>query len=75
MEHARITGLFDELEKIGGVTDYLIGKGVETTLKHPGMVYWRGKQMKEGANKHRQMMQAVKHGYPAGWVALGMRPR
>ena len=29
----------------------------------------------KGKERHEQMKDAIKHGYPAGWVSLGMRPR
>jgi hypothetical protein len=71
-------GLFSELEKIGGPLDALLTGGTavaSTAVKHPGMAYWRYKQQKKGLSKHEETMLALKHGYPAGWVGLGMRPR
>lgn len=73
-----ISGLFDELEKIGAVSD-LVARGAlkvtEQAVKHPGAVYWRHRQQKEGLSKHQQTLLALKYGYPAGWVSLGMKPR
>jgi len=76
-KEATLAGLFDELEKIGGSLDIaskaatgIIGKAVQ----HPGASYWRYKQQKKGLSKHEQTMLALKYGYPAGWVAMDMRP-
>ena len=72
-----LPGFFDELEKIGGVAD-LLGRGAATVagqaVKHPGAAYWRTRQQKKGLSKHQQMMLAIKHGYPAGWVSMDMKP-
>jgi hypothetical protein len=69
-----LESFFDEFEKIGGVAgalEKLIGK----TVEHPGMAARRLHQLEEGSSKHRETVNALKQGYPAGWVALGMRPR
>jgi len=76
-DHA-IHGLFNELEKIGGAVDLLLrgATGVAgQAVKHPGAAYWRTQQQKKGLSKHQQTMLALKHGYPAGWVGMNIRPR
>lgn len=65
------------LPKMGGVVD--LGAravtGVATqAARSPGMAFWRFQQQKKGLSKHKQTMLALKHGYPAGWVGLNMRP-
>lgn len=77
-----VFGLFDELEKIGGLLARgaagLLGRGTTgiaaKAVQHPGAAYWRFKQQSEGLSKHKQTMLALKHGYPAGWVSMNMRP-
>lgn len=75
---AMLSGFFDELEKIGAVSD-LVARGAlkvtEQAAKHPGAAYWRYRQQKKGLSKHQQTLLALKYGYPAGWVSLGMEPR
>lgn len=74
----RLSAFFDELEKLGAVSDLLARGAVrvgEQAVKHPGAAYWRTRQQKKGLSKHEQTMLALKHGYPAGWVSLGIRPR
>lgn len=79
MNDGTLFGFFNELEKIGGLGAEILGRAgtalAGTAAKNPGLAYWRYKQQKEGLTKHQQTMQALKAGYPAGWVALGMRPR
>lgn len=74
MKDAVFTGFFDELTKIGAVSDYLLGKAVGTSLRHPLLVRGRYRKTKDSVSKHKQMMHAVEHGSPAGWVSMGMRP-
>jgi len=65
-----VLGLFDELEKIGGLGTAIAAKAVQ----HPGAAYWRFHQQKKGLSKHKQTLLALKHGYPVGWVSMNMRP-
>lgn len=78
MQDATIAGFFSELEKLAGPVDLLL-RGATGTLgkavEHPGMAYWRYKQQKKGLSKHEQTMAALRHGYPAGWVSMGIRPK
>lgn len=69
-----LESFFDEFEKIadlGSLAATLVGQ----TIKHPGQALYRTKQLDEGIARHRAMTNALEQGYPAGWVALGMRPR
>lgn len=69
-----LDSFFDEMEKIAvlpSLTAALAGQAI----KYPGMVGWRLHQIDQGIARHRAMTNAVEQGYPAGWVALGMRPR
>ena len=79
MHEDTINALFDELEKIGGLPAEIIARGATAVgskaLQYPGATYWRFKRQSEGLSKHQQTMLALKHGYPAGWVSLNMRPR
>lgn len=79
MNDDTLQGFFNELEKIAGLTTELLARGAAgaagKAVQYPGAAYWRYKQQKEGLSKHQQTMLALKHGYPAGWVAMGMRPR
>lgn len=74
-----LESFFDELEKVGGAVDRavtgVLDKVIGKTVQHPSMAAWRLHQLEEGSSKHRETMNALKQGYPAGWVALGMRPR
>ena len=78
MNNATIFGLFSELEKLGGIPTELLLRGAtgvaSKAVQHPGAAYWRFKQQSEGLSKHKQTMLALKHGYPAGWVSMNMRP-
>lgn len=56
-------GFFDELEKIADVPRGLLA------------MYLGAGRVKKGVRRHEEMMRAIREGYPAGWVALGMRPR
>lgn len=69
-----LDSFFDEIEKIGdigSVMSAILGK----TIQHPGQAFYRVKQVDEGVGRHKAMVNALERGYPAGWVALGMRPR
>lgn len=68
-----LTSFFDEMEKIAilGAGAAILGKSIE----HPMGAYMGVRRIKKGREKHRETMRALKQGYPAGWVALGMRPR
>jgi hypothetical protein len=79
MSDDTLNGFFSELEKIGGLATELLVRGATgvagKAVQHPGAAYWRYRQQKEGLSKHKQTMLALKHGYPTGWVGMGMRPR
>ena len=63
MQDVTISAFFDELQKIAGLplaAAQLVG-GID--------------RMKKGTRKYRQVMHAIEEGYPASWVALGIRPR
>jgi hypothetical protein len=65
-----MVSFFEEMEKIA-----LVGPLIGQAVKYPGMVGWRLHQIEEGKGAHRRMMQNIERGVPAGWAALGMRPR
>jgi hypothetical protein len=75
---ARLHGLFDELEKIGySVGERLVASLMPTSLgraQRLAVVHGAGGRISKGKARHRQMMDAVEHNYPASWVPLGMRP-
>ncbi len=64
--------------KMGGIPMEILARGATgvatKAVQSPGMAYWRFKQQKKGLSKHKQTMLALKHGYPAGWVGMNMRP-
>lgn len=68
-----LVAFFDEMEKIAlvGAASALLAH----SIKHPTQAYMGVHRIREGKKKHEQTMEALKQGYPAGWVALGMRPR
>jgi len=78
MNSITVFGLFNELEKLGGIPTEILLRGAtgvaRTAVQHPTTAYWRFKQQSEGLSKHKQTMLALKHGYPAGWVSMNMRP-
>ena len=63
-----INGLFDELEKMGGI----VSKVLADAANHPVKYLGRAKTWDD--SKKNDFNDAIKRGYPAGWVALGMRP-
>ena len=60
-----LPGFMDELEKIAGIR---WDRGL--LAAHLGH-----EKVREGTRRHEEMMRAIKEGYPAGWVALGMKPK
>ena len=68
-----LESFFDEMEKIAllGAASAILAKSVE----HPMGAYMGVRRIKKGRKKHRETMEALRRGYPAGWVSLGMRPR
>lgn len=76
-----LTSFFDEMEKIA-VLGWIPGAGgrvsaavLAKSIEHPMGAYMGVRRIKKGKGKHRQTMEALRRGYPAGWVSLGMRPR
>jgi hypothetical protein len=68
-----IIGLFNELEKIGGLVDRAVGKVLSSAANRP--LPFLGRAMMLDEAKKTDFHDAVRRGYPASWVALGMRPR
>jgi hypothetical protein len=58
-------GFLDELTKIAALR---LDRGL--LALHLGH-----EKVREGTRRHEEMMRAIKEGYPAGWVALGMKPK
>ena len=69
-----LDGFFDELEKIGAAPGVLAALAAQS-LKYPGAVAWRAHQIDRGMGAHKQALRDLERGVPAGWAALGMRPR
>ena len=63
----------DEMEKIAlvGAASAVLAKSIQ----HPMSAYMGVRRVQKGKSKHEQTMEALRRGYPAGWVAMGMRPR
>lgn len=59
----RLRSFFDELEKIGAVGP----------IQAAGLLSFIERRDKR-KRKQREMQRALELGYPAGWVALGMKP-
>lgn len=66
--------VFQPFKKYGGVAEFLTRTLVERAAGAP-VTYGSAYQLRKGIDRHKQTMQAVEEGYPAGWVPLGMRPR
>lgn len=69
-----LEAFFDEMEKISLLlrpATAIMAKSIE----HPLAAYAGVRRIKKGKTKHQQTMEALRQGYPAGWAALGMRPR
>lgn len=74
----KITAILEKLaeadtEKSAG----LVGHVIKNVAKDPtkAFIAYRGtKKKREGKREHQKIMHALRSGYPAGWVALGMRP-
>jgi len=60
-----LSGFLDELEKISSLR---WDRGLMAA-------HFGHENVKEGVRRHEAMMRAIKEGYPAGWVALGMVPK
>lgn len=60
-----LAGFLDEMKKIAGLR---WDRGLFAA--HQGY-----ENVREGVRRHEEMMRALKEHYPAGWVALGMRPK
>ena len=73
METPRLHGFLDELAKIGGVSNFVLRK----LLTNPAALYGRTERMSQGVREHEETLRALdpRNPYPAGWVALGMKPR
>jgi hypothetical protein len=68
-----LEAFFDEMEKIAlvGAASAVLAKSIQ----HPLAAYAGVRRIKKGKSKHEQTMEALRRGYPAGWVSMGMRPR
>jgi len=72
-----LIGFFDELEKIGSA-ERLLAKLLPTSLSNVqrlATIKGGGGRVSKGIERHKRMMEAVEHPYPASWVTLGMHPR
>ena len=72
--HTRtVHSLFDELTKIGAVSEYILKK----LLKNPAVIYGRTERHSQASRLNDETMRALdkRNPYPAGWAPLGMRPR
>jgi hypothetical protein len=65
----RLHSFFDELTKIGNVTNAV----VKNVLTNPVKYYAAQQRMEKGKKLHHQMMEAYERNTPASWAALGMR--
>lgn len=68
--HSHLNGFFDELEKIGGLLTETLIKNV---ARNPVKYYAANERMKKGLQRHRETMEALERGTPAGWVPMGMQ--
>lgn len=67
-------GFLDELGKLklaGKLSEGI----VESLLRQPGRWINTKYQVERGRGLQQGFQEAIEQGYPAGWVALGMRPR
>jgi len=67
-----------EEEKRASIGSLVARHVVKETAKHPVQKYLLAtgiaREARKGAREHHERMRAVEENWPAGWVALGMRP-
>ena len=74
MQYGKGRKIKKRIEKKAGIPGYIAGRVLAKPALAVG-IYRTPERVREGKRTHRKMIQAYKHGYPAGWVALGMRPK
>lgn len=62
-------------EKRASVGGYLLKKTLQTPVQKYLMAKGVSRESSKAKREHRARMHAVRSGYPAGWVALNMRPK
>ena len=74
---ATVTGLLDELGQLK-LAGHFSEKFLEAVIRHPVRLAAKKQnadyQGQRSRHFVRSLNEAVEEGYPAGWVALGMRP-
>jgi hypothetical protein len=70
MTNIIMEALFDELEKIGGLTEAIVENLIQNPLKYVAA----SNRWDKGVSRHKKTMEALKYPYPASWALLGMRP-